>query len=390
VATNAPTRAEGHLIDVAPVRGSQDRRAFIEFPYQLYRGDPLWIPPLRRDVAHLLSPTHPFHQHAQVELFLARTTGPGGGRVVGRIAAVKNDAHLAQHHDGAGFFGFFETERRPEIAAPLFDAAAAWLGARGLTVMRGPASFSLNEECGLLVSGFDTPPYVMMPHNPSWYQALIEGCGFTKAKDLIAYHHEMSELPERLVRVEARLAARHQITIRTLDMKQFTKEVERVRTLYNAAWSANWGNVPMTDAEFDDLAKQLKPVVMPDLVQFASVRGELAGFALALPDLNVALRHMNGRLLPIGWALGLWYGRQIKTARVLTLGVLPKYRRTGAAELLFLAMVRNAFAHGIKSGESSWILEDNLLMRQAIENVGGKAYKTYRLYDKPIRGAVAS
>ena len=375
---------------MAPVRGAKDLRAFIELPYRLYRGDPLWIPPLRRDVAHMLDPAHPFHQHGQVELFLAReTTGQGAGRVVGRIAAIKNDAHLAQHHDGAGFFGFFETERRPDIARALFDAAAAWLSARGLAVMRGPASFSLNEECGLLVAGFDTPPYVMMPHNPTWYQGIIEDYGFVKAKDLIAYHHQTEELPERLVRIEGRLAERHRITMRKLDMKQFPQEVERVRMLYNAAWSANWGNVPMSDAEFDDLAKQLKPVVMPDLVHFAYVGGELAGFALALPDLNLALRHMNGRLLPIGWALGLWYGRKIRSARVLTLGILPRYRRTGAAELLYLAMLRGAFANGIHTGESSWILEDNVLMRQAIENVGGTAYKTYRLYDKPIRAAIA-
>jgi GNAT superfamily N-acetyltransferase len=369
------------MVDVAPVTGRSDRRAFIELPFRLYRGDPYWVPPLRRDVAHLLSPSHPFHQHAQVELFLARDAG---GRIVGRIAAVKNDAHLAQHHDGAGFFGFFECQRDPQISAALFDAAARWLTARGLTVMRGPASFSLNEECGLLVRGFDSAPYVMMPHNPPWYEELIEQYGFVKAKDLIAYFHDLESLPDRVARLGDRLAERHQITIRSLDMKHFADEVGRVRMIYNAAWSANWGNVAMTDAEFADLAKQLKPVVMPDLVLFAAVRGELAGFALALPDLNVALRHMNGRLLPIGWALGLWYGRKIRTARVLTLGVLPAFRRTGAADLLYLQMVKNCFAHGIHSGESSWILEDNMLMRQAIERIGATAYKTYRLYDKPI------
>jgi GNAT superfamily N-acetyltransferase len=372
---------EGRLIDVAPVRGRADHRAFIDLPFRLYHHDPMWVPPLRRDVAHLLSPSHPFHAHAQVELFLARNRR---GRVVGRIAAVKNDAHLAQHGDGAGFFGFFETERDPEIAAAMFDAASAWLVARGLSVMRGPASFSVNEECGLLVRGFETPPYVMMPHNPSWYAVLIEGAGFTKAKDLIAYWHDMNAVPERLMRFGDRLAERNEVKIRTLDMTRFKDEVDRVRILYNAGWEANWGNVPMTDAEFADLAKQLKPVVAPSLVLFAEVRGQLAGFALALPNLNVALRHMNGRLLPIGWALGLWYGRKIDTARVLTLGVLPQYRRTGAPELLYIGMITNCLARGISKGESSWILEDNTLMRRAIEKVGGEAYKTYRLYDKAI------
>jgi GNAT superfamily N-acetyltransferase len=363
------------------VRSGADRRAFIELPFRLYRSDPLWIPPLRRDVADLLSPSHPFHQHGQVELFLARDAG---GRVVGRIAAVKNDAHLAQHHDGAGFFGFFETERDPAVAKALLDTAAAWLSSRGLSVMRGPASFSVNEECGLLVDGFDTSPALMMPHNPRWYADLLEGYGFRKAKDLLAYWHEDAPVPDRVARLSDALAARHQITIRSLDMKDFKAEVERIRKLYNEGWEANWGNVPMTDAEFSHMAKQFKPVAVPEMVLFAYVRGELAGFALALPDLNVALRHMNGRLLPFGWAIGLWYGRKINRGRVLTLGVLPQYRRTGAADLLYLTLIKNARAKGIVSGEASWILEDNALMRTAIERVGGKPYKTYRLYDKPI------
>jgi GNAT superfamily N-acetyltransferase len=373
--------AEGPLIDVSPVRGTADRRAFIELPYRLYKGDPLWVPPLRRDVADLLSPKHPFHRHAQTELFLARNAQ---GRVVGRISAVKNDAHLAQHQDGAGFFGFFEVERDPAIAPALFDAAAAWLAGRGLSVMRGPASFSVNEECGLLVRGFDTPPALMMPHNPAWYADVIEGYGFRKAKDLIAYWHEDAPVPERVSRLASALATRHEIKIRPINMKDFSEEVERIRKLYNEGWEANWGNVPMTDAEFEHMAKQFKPVAVPEMVLFAYVRGELAGFALALPDLNVALRHMNGRLLPIGWALGLWHGRKINRGRVLTLGVLPQFRRSGAADLLYLTLIANARAKGIYHGEASWILEDNTLMRAAIEKIGGDPYKTYRLYDKAI------
>ncbi len=339
------------------------------------------MPPLRRDVADLLSPRHPFHAHAEVELFLAR--GPGG-RVVGRIAAVRNEAHLAQHHDGAGFFGFFEMERDPAIARALFDAAAAWLAARGLTTMRGPASFSVNEEVGLLVRGFETPPALMMPHNPPWYADVIEAHGFTKAKDLIAYWHPTCDVPARVAVVAEKLAARFQITIRPLDMRDFKAEVGRIRALYNAGWEANWGNVPMSDAEFMHVAKQFKPIAVPEMVLFAYVRGELAGFVLALPDLNVALRHMKGRLLPWGWAIGLWQGRRIDRARVLTLGVLPAYRRTGAADLLYMHLFKNAYAKGIRHGESGWILEDNALMRTALERIGGEPYKTYRLYDRPI------
>ncbi len=355
-------------------------------PYRLYRNDPVWVPPLRRDVADLLNLRHPFHQHAQVELFLARDDR---GRIVGRIAAAKNDAHLAQHHDGAGFFGFFETERDPAIPPKMFDAAATWLRERGLTVMRGPASFSVNEECGLLVRGFDRPPALMMPHNPPWYADVIEGYGFAKAKDLIAYWLPDAQVPERVERVADALAKRNEIVIRALNMKDFDAEVARIRSLYNEGWQANWGNVPMTDAEFTHMAKQFKPVAVPEMVLFAYVRGKLAGFALALPDFNVALRHMNGRLLPFGWAVALWHQRKIDRGRVLTLGVLPQFQRTGAADLLYLTLIKNAKAKGFVCGEASWILEDNALMRVPIERVGGEAYKTYRLYDKPI-GAPAS
>jgi GNAT superfamily N-acetyltransferase len=370
------------VTDVAPVRGRADVRAFIDLPFRLYRGDPMWVPPLRRDVADLLSPAHPFHEHAEVELFLARDAR---GAVVGRIAAVKNDAHTAEHHDGAGFFGFFECEPDAGVAHALLDTAAEWLRARGFAIMRGPASFSVNEECGLLVDGFDTPPVIMMPHNPRWYAELLESYGLAKAKDLIAYWHPSPADPARLARVADRLAERNGITIRPIDMRRFDEEVDRIRVLYNTAWQANWGAVPMTQAEIGHMAKQLKPVVIADLVVFVMVRGELAGFGLAIPNFNLVLKRIgNGRLLPFGWAKALWYARSIDQGRVLTLGVLEAYRKTGAAELLYLAMLRAAAKHGLTSGESSWILEDNTLMRRAIENTGAHAYKTYRLYDKAL------
>jgi GNAT superfamily N-acetyltransferase len=371
-------------VGVTPVKSPADFAAFIELPYGLYAGVQTWVPPLRRDVAHMLELSHPFYQHAQRELFLARDAS---GTVVGRIAAIKNDAHNQQHHDRVGFFGFFESVRDPVVARALFQAAAAWLAERGLNVMRGPVSPSINDEVGLLVDGFEWAPVVMMPYNPPYYAELIEQAGFVKAKDVIAYRHTSKEgLPERVVRMADALAKRHKITVRPLDVKQFDKEVDRVRMLYNTCWEANWGAVAMTDAEFADLAKQLKPVVVPELVAFGEIDGELAGFALALPDLNVALKRMGGRLLPFGWVKALWYGRDgaVPGLRVLTLGVLPQHRRTGVAELMYLAIIRNGLKRGMTYGESSWILEDNALMRQSIEKIGGVAYKTYRIYDKPI------
>jgi GNAT superfamily N-acetyltransferase len=295
--------------------------------------------------------------------------------------------HEKIHNERVGFFGFFETEREPAIAAALLDAAAAWLARHGLTSMRGPASFSLNEECGLLVEGFDTSPMVMMPHNPPWYAEMLEAAGMRKAKDLLAYIRNYVEPPARLVEFERVARERYDVTVRPFDKSTFGDEVERIRTLYNAAWEANWGFVPMTEAEFNHIAKQMKPVADFDFVAFAYVRGELAGFALALPDVNQALKHMGGRLFPFGWAKGLWHGRHIDAVRVLTLGVLPRYRRTGAAEMLYLYLMRTAVRKGIARSEFSWILEDNFAIRTPMEKLGGEVYKRYRLYERPIVGS---
>lgn len=357
----------------------------MDLPFRLYKGDPLWVPPLRRDVNELIDPSrHPFHQHATVELFLARRAG----EVVGRIAAIQNDLHLAMHGDKTGFFGLFETIDDERVARALFDAAGGWLSLRGLETMRGPASFSLNEEAGLLVSGFDGPPVVMMTYNPPWYANLLESYGFSKAKDLLAYFLPYSRPVERLARIAGKLKSRYNVTLRSLDRKHFWREVALVRKVYNEAWEMNWGHIPMTEAELDYMAKQLKPVVEPKLVVFAEVDGELAGFGLALPDFNVALKRMNGSLFPLGWAKALWYSRRIRVTRVITLGVLERFRRTGVGELIQLELMINAEKLGITGAEFSWILEDNLLMRSAIEKMGATAYRTYRLYDIPIGGAL--
>jgi GNAT superfamily N-acetyltransferase len=275
----------------------------------------------------------------------------------------------------------FESEHDPEIAHALFESVRVWLAARGLETMRGPASFSLNEECGLLIAGFDGPPVVMMTYNPPWYEELVESYGFSKAKDLLAYHTPNAAPSEQLIRMAEKLRKRYGVKIRTLDKKRFWDEVALVRTVYNEAWEKNWGHIPMTEAELTYMAKQLKPVVDPKLVVFAEIDGQIAGFGLALPDMNVPLKKMNGRLLPFGWAKALWYQRKIRLARVLTLGVLEKYRRSGVAELMELELFRNGAARGIPEAEFSWILEDNHLMRTSLEKYGARAYRTYRMYD---------
>ena len=369
-------------VTVTAANSAPDRKEFIELPYRLHKGHPYWVPPLRSDVAHLIDPKNPFFAHAEMQLFVARDAS---GKVVGRIAAVKNDAHTERHHDGVGFFGFFECANDPAIAAALFDAARDWLKKRGFTVMRGPMSPSINDEIGFLIEGFDLQPVVMMPYTPQYYPKLAESYGFAKAKDVYAYRHDKNALElDRVKRLADVLAKRNKIVVRPLNMKNFQGDVDKVKDLYNVAWEANWGAVQITEEELADVAKQLKPVVVPDIVQFAEINGETVGFALALPDLNVALKHMGGRLFPTGFLKLLWYQRKVPGLRVWALGVHPDHRRSGAAELMYLAIVKNGLARGMVYGESGWILEDNFLMRQAIEKMGGQRYKTYRVYDKSI------
>lgn len=365
-----------------PVTDGRGLERFIAFPYDHYRGDPLWVPPLRMDVRTLLSPKkNPFFQHAEAQCFLARNPA---GRTVGRIAAIKNDAHNREHQDRVGFYGFFEAVNDRAVASALFDAAADWLRSRGLDTMRGPMSPSINDECGLLVDGFATPPTIMMPHNPPYYVALHEGYGFAKAKDLWVYEGGGEAPPERYLRLAQVVAERSRIRLRALDMTRFAAEVELVKALYNQAWEKNWGFVPLTDAEIDHLAKQLKPVVVPDLVCFAEREGQVIGFAVALPDLNVALKHNpSGRLFP-GILQILWYARKISRARVLLLGTIPEYRGRGVDALMYHWIWTKAVAKGYRWGEGGWILEDNVPMNNAAVQIGFRRYKTYRVYDKAL------
>jgi hypothetical protein len=368
-------------VEVAAVRDRRERAAFVALPYRLHRADRCWTPPLRRDVRALLDPAvNPFFEHGEVACFLARR----GGSPVGRIAAVHNRAHNAFHGDRVGFFGLFEAQDDAAAAQALFDAAAAWLRARGLDTMRGPASFSTNDECGLLVAGFDDPAVLLMPHNPRYYQALFEGAGFARAKDLLAYQTTSDRLPERLVKGVRAVERRHGVRTRTLDPGRFDAELALVKRLYNRAWERNWGFVPMSDREIDHVAAQLRPVIVPQLVVFAEAAGETVGIGVALPDLNVALRaNRSGRLLP-GMLRLLWAARRIRRIRVFMLGTLPEWRARGVDAVLYERIWREGTARGYRWAEAGWILEDNLPMRNALVRMGFEAYKTYRLYERPL------
>jgi GNAT superfamily N-acetyltransferase len=338
-------------------------------------------------VAALLSRTkNPFFEHAEAEYFLAERDGT----VVGRIAAISNRLHNETHGDGVGFFGFFESIDEQAVADALFQAAADWCRALGHDTLRGPASFSVNDECGLLVDGFDTPPTLMMPHNPRYYVGLIERGGFTKAKDLWVYQGGRTEayvpVPERLARATELIRQRQGITLRPLNMKDFEGEVERIKELYNSAWEKNWGFVPMTDHEIDHLAEQFKPVVIPELVPMAEKDGKLIGFGIVLPDLNVVFRsNRSGRLFPVIirllWALKM---KKIRRARILLLGVVPAYQGKGIDAILYHWIWTKSGEQKIYWGEAGWILEDNPAMNAGLEKMTFRVYKTYRLYDKRL------
>ncbi len=366
---------------VRSVRTAADLNKFISFPYRLHRRDPHWVPALRMDVRKLLSrEKNPFFEHAEAEYFLAQRES----EVVGRIAAIHNRAHNEFHEDTVGFYGFFDSIEDQSVADALFKAASTWLKPRGLTVMRGPASFSTNDECGVLVDGFDTPPAILTAYTPAYYVQLTEGAGFTKARDLWMYQSVDDQLPERLTRGAKLIAKRKKIALRALDMKRFDEEVELIKQLYNQAWERNWGFVPMTEAEIDHLAKDLRPVIVPDLVVFAEQEGKLIGFAVALPDLNVALKtNPSGRLFP-GLIKILWKARKINRVRVLLLGVLEEYRRAGVDALMYHWIWEKGYAKGYRWAEAGWILEDNAAMKNGLLRMGFAHYKTLRLYDRPL------
>ena len=369
-------------INVTPVRSSVDLKAFINLPWVIYRNDPHWVPPLRSDLKKRLDKSrYPFFDHAEVEFLIARREG----RVVGRIAAIKNDAHIDFHQEQVGFFGFFESINDPEVAAALFSHAAQWLRERRLEVMRGPVNYSTNDDCGLLIKGFDSPPAILMSYNPPYYPNLIEDFGFEKAKDLLAYEiTDEVQVPERLERTVQWIKKRKKITIRPLVKKQIHQEIQRIKEIYNSAWEKNWGFVPMTDREIDYMAEELIQIVDPDLLLFAEIEGEPVAFILALPDFYVALKHTNGRLFPFGLLKLLWHKRKIDTARVLTFGIKEKYRQQGIDALMYYEVYKIGVAKGYRRGEMSWILEDNILMNRAAENMGATLYKRYRIYDYPL------
>ena len=372
------TAASVRIVPLAP----HDTRAFIKFPWRVYRGDHLWIPPLILErKAFLNVRKNPFFQHAHVQLFLARQ----GGETVGRIAAVLNEVHDNFYHERAGFFGLFECLPEAEqAAAALLNAAEAWGRARGATFLRGPVNLSMNElDCGLLVEGFGAAPVFQSAYNPPCYADFIEANGFTKCKDLLAFYRHCHPPPSpRIRQLVERLQARRRVTIRPLRMSDFHAEVMQVAAIYNDAWSDNWGFIPITDAEAQHLAQDLRLAVIPELALVAEMEGEMVGCLISLPDLNQILQHLHGHLTPWG-LLRFWYQRRrLDTMRMAIMGIKKRYRRLGIDLMLYVEIWKQAATLGVIRGEAGWILEDNHLMLRALKEMGAHAYKRYRLYQK--------
>jgi hypothetical protein len=370
-------------IEIVPVNNDRELRAFMLLPWKIYHGDPHWVPPLLMDLKKLFNKEkYPFFQHSTADFFLARRDG----EYVGRIAAILNNNHNNFHKERCAFFGFFESVNDPEVAAALFETAASRGRERGMTVLRGPMNYSTNDPCGLLVDGFDSSPCILMTYNPRYYVDLIENAGLGKAMELYAWWMTKEQgLNPKIVRVGEKVMSEEKVRVRNLNMKNFRGEVELVKKIYNDAWSENWGFVPMTDAEFEFLAKELKPVVDPRLVLFAEKDGEPVGFSLALPDFNQALKKVNGRLLPFGTLKLLYHARRIKHARVMALGLVKKLKNiSGIGAAFYLETFRRGTAAGFNTGEFSWTLENNTLINRGMKLLGARLYKRYRIYERPL------
>jgi GNAT superfamily N-acetyltransferase len=377
-------------VEIRPVRNRAELAAFIDLPWHLYRDDPNWVPPLKSSVRELLDPArHPFYgggSAAQRELFLAWD----GRRPVGRVAAILNHAHNRFHRENVGFFGFFECEDRQDVASGLLRAACEWLSRFGLSAVRGPVNPSTNYESGLLVKGFDGPPVIMMTYNPPYYERLLEAFGLGKVKDLYAYWSPVhGGHLERLERANERVRRREPgLTTRGANLKDFRNEVGTVQEIYNSAWEKNWGFIPMSEGEIEWMARELKPLVQADLLRFAHMDGEPAGFLLALPDWNPVLARLDGS----PWKHPLRVARIMMTAkpermqglRLITMGVKEKFRKRGIEGVLFAEGLRTALNIGYEWCEYSWILEDNELAKRTVRVMDAELYRIYRIYEKPL------
>lgn len=373
---------------IRPVRGRRDLKRFVKVPFQIHRDSSFWVPPLIFERMQFLDRRrNPYFEHAEAEFFLAERDGKPVGRITAQI-----DQRWDEFQGGnTGMFGFFETVNDPEVAGGLLDAAAAWLRERGRDRMLGPMDFTTNDELGILIEGFDQAPMILQPWHPPYYKELIEGHGYGKSMDLLMWWLALGELAEgsefHPMIHQAAVASQeeHGITVRNMRRRDMANEVRRFRDVYNEAWGSNWGFVPITEAETEFQAKMLKQVLDEDWAMIAEdADGNVAGAALTLPDINQVMAKLNGRLLPFGWLKFLLGKRKVNRVRVFALGVKNAYQHTGVAAALYIRHLEQASPDGVPAGECGWILEVNEPMNRAMEGMGGKVVKRYRLYEHEL------
>lgn len=375
-------------IQIRAVTTPADRELFLDVPARVYANDPHWVPPLRSDVASQFAPTNPFFQYGKLQQFIALDQGAKTPQAVGRIVAAVNQRLIAGEDQKVGLFGFFECVPDFAIAQALTEAACQWLREQGMTIARGPIDLSTHNNCLFLVDGFDSPPMVMMPYNPSYYPEFIEQDGWYKAKDAYAYDFPLDKpLPAEFEKAY-RIACKSGVTFRPLRTKgkEFEQDAISLYHLFTRAFANNWSSTPRSEEEFLEEAKALQSLVDPDVFPVAEYNGEMVGFWMGLPDYNIPLKHVGGRLNWLGILKFLWYRRQIDQGRVIAICSLPEYRR----KMVPLALIYLGMQGGIQKGkpykraELSWVYEDNFPSRKLIEASGGKIYKTYRIYEKAL------
>ena len=383
-----PDRQSDHInkkLRVVKVEGRPALNDFIRLPWSLYSDDPMWVPPLLLERRMHLSPKNPYFEHAIFCSWLAYRDD----KAVGRISAQIDRLHIDRYQDATGFFGMIEAEDDIQTFRILLDTAENWLRKQGMRRICGPFNLSINQELGLLVDGFDTPPSLMMGHARPYYADRMQDNGYQKEKDLLAYIISTdSELSKAVKTITAKV--KNRVLIRGLRKSQFVGELQIIRDIFNDAWSKNWNFVPFTNAEFEHLGKDLKMLADEELVKIAEVDGEPAAFMVLLPNINEVIRDLNGRLFPFGWLKILWRLKlkYPKSARIPLMGVRCRYHDSLMGAALAFGVIgeahRPALKRGLKEVELSWILEDNMGMRGIIEFLGGRVYKTYRIYSKQL------
>lgn len=365
--------------EITFVTTSKERKKFLQFPYSHYEGDEYWVAPLLMEQKKLIdTEKNPFYDNADIRLFLAYQNG----KVCGRIAAIVDHRYNEYHDSNTGFFGFFECIDDQTVAKLLIKVAAGWLKEKGLTEILGPANPGMMDEIGILVQGFDKYPSILMPYHKRYYDRLLKTEGLTKAMDLYTYRVTQNTVAlDRMRRASVIVKRRNPgLDIRPVNLKKLDEEVQIVREIFNKSWSQNWGFIPLSERELEALAEDLKMILDPHFAHVAEINGKPVAFSIALPDLNQALRHMNGRLLPFGIFKLLWHRRNINQIRTALMGVIPEYRGKGIDSLLHLEAIENGLNEGFYSSELGWVLETNKGMMHVAEKIGARIEKTYRMY----------